>query len=528
LILSFQKKFIYLFFTIYFLTGSYLSLTNGISHDEFHEQQNWIINIESAKDFFLTGSYDALLNYGDKYHGIAFQIISQPIQYLIKDLVISYNKVSEFGGLLISKHFVVFLFFTTSGFFFFLIMNKITKDFFASVLSTALYLTYPYLLGHALFNPKDIPFLSVWIICTYFSLSLVEDFYFNKKIKISQLMILAFFTAFLTGIRIVGFLILIQYLVSILIFLQITKKNLLSFLKKNYFYLLISLISFVFFVYILSPIFWHNPLEILNSIKWMGKYPQNICTLTNGSCLYSLSLPSSYYFVWLFYKLPLLILIGCFIFPLVESKIFKNDLVSIYYGTLIIIVPVIIIIFILKNVAIYDELRHVLFIFPLILIISLSNLYIFFKKHLFNLFTILLLFFFIMENISLNPYQYTWLNSLSKFKDIEKNFEIDYWGISNKNLQKKIIEFSDKEKISKSICIYGDNYVREFLIFNNFKCFGQYGEIDDGKTRPFIAYKNLRNVKRSDPKNCQLIWNEGYSYTFHKKKISTGTLWYCD
>ena len=133
-----------------------------------------------------------------------------------------------------------------------------------------------------------------------------------------------------------------------------------------------------------------------------------------------------------------------------------------------------------------------------------------------------------MENISLNPYQYTWLNSLSKFKDIEKNFEIDYWGISNKNLQKKIIEFSDKEKISKLICIYGDNYVREFLLFKNFKCFGQYGEIDDGKTRPFIAYKNLRNVKRSDPKNCELIWNEGYSYTFHKKKISTGTLWYCD
>ena len=32
----------------------------------------------------------------------------------------------------------------------------------------------------------------------------------------------------------------------------------------------------------------------------------------------------------------------------------------------------------------------------------------------------------LQENISLNNYQYTWLNSLAKFTDIEKNFEIDY------------------------------------------------------------------------------------------------------
>jgi len=516
LILSFQKKILYLFFTIYFLTGSYLSLTNGISHDEYHEQQNWIINIASVKDFFLTSSYDDLLNYRDKYHGIAFQIISQPIQYLIKDLVIYYNNTSELGGLLISKHFVVFLFFSISGLFFFLIINKITKDFVVSGISTALYLTYPYLFGHALFNPKDIPFLSFWIICSYFSLRLVEDFYLKKKIKISQFIVLAFFTAFLVSIRIIGLLILIQYLVSILIFLQITKKN------------LISLFFFVFFIYILNPIFWHNPLELINSIKWMGKYPQNICTLTNGSCLYSLSLPSSYYFIWLFYKLPILILIGYFIFPIIESKIFKNDVVSIYYGTLLIIAPVIIIIFILKDVAIYDELRHLLFIFPLILIVSLSNLYIYLKKKLFYIFATLVLIFFVMENISLNPYQYTWLNSFSKFKDIEKNFEVDYWGISNKNLQKKIIEFSGKEKIPKSICIYGDYYVKEFLLPHNFECFGQYGEIDDGKQRPFIAYQNLRNVKRSDPKNCEMIWSDGYYYTFYKKRISTGKLWYCN
>ena len=32
-------------------------------------------------------------------------------------------------------------------------------------------------------------------------------------------------------------------------------------------------------------------------------------------------------------------------------------------------------------------------------------------------------------------------------KNIQKNFEIDYWGVSNKNLNKKIIEHANKNNI---------------------------------------------------------------------------------
>ena len=120
------------------------------------------------------------------------------------------------------------------------------------------------------------------------------------------------------------------------------------------------------------------------------------------------------------------------------------------------------------------------------------------------------------------------MNSFAKFKNIEKSFEVDYWGISNKNLQKKIINYVDQKNINKNICIYGDLYAKEFLVSKNFSCFKTYTQLDNAEIRPFIAYKNLRNVKRSNPKDCKLIWNETYSYTFYKKKISVGTLWYCD
>ena len=64
---------------------------------------------------------------------------------------------------------------------------------------------------------------------------------------------------------------------------------------------------------------------------------------------------SSKNLIWFFYKLPIIILIGYALFPFVEEKIFKDKTRSIYYGTLTIFVPVLLVIFILINITIYEE-----------------------------------------------------------------------------------------------------------------------------------------------------------------------------
>lgn len=528
MIKSIKKNYLFFsFLFIYIIIGSYLSLQTGISHDEIHENNNWIVNFSAIKDFFNTGSYDSLLNYKDKYHGIAFQFISQPVQFFLKSLLIDNSLVTEFGALLLSKHPVVFIFFSISGIFYYLIIFKITDSRNFSFATTVIYLIYPYLFGHAQFNPKDIPFLSFWIINTFFSLKLIENFYYEKKINLNSIILISFLTAFLVSIRIVGLLIFIQYFISLIIYFEKTKVNFLKFLKINILNIISFILLFFLFIYILNPIFWHNPLEILNSIKWMSKYPQNIGTLTNGSLMYSLSLPSSYYFIWLFYKLPIIIIVGYLLYPFVESTIFKNDIVTIYYGTITIIAPIILVIFILMDVAVYDELRHLLFIVPLIFITATINIF-YFKNKIIRALIPLTIIFFIFENFSLNPYQYTWLNSFAKFKDIEKNFEIDYWGISNRSLQKQIINYVDKNQIDKNICIFGDKFTKDFLMPSSFQCFKNYTQIDSQNKKPFIAYKNLRNVRRSNLQDCELIWDETYQYSFYKKKISVGSLWICN
>ena len=179
------------------------------------------------------------------------------------------------------------------------------------------------------------------------------------------------------------------------------------------------------------------------------------------------------------------------------------------------------------KVNIYDELRHIMFVIPMIFMFSLTNIF-YFNKNIFYSLGILVILFFILENISLKPYQYTWLNSFSKFTDIEKNFEVDYWGVSNMKLNNKLVKYVNENSISKDICVYGDEYVKDFLIKKGFNCFKMYNELDSANNRPVLAYKNLRNAKRSNPRDCELIWNETYQYSFYYKKISVGTLWMCN
>ena len=277
----------------------------------------------------------------------------------------------------------------------------------------------------------------------------------------------------------------------------------------------------------MNPILWHNPLELVKSVSWMGKYQQNVCTITLGNCMKALNLPASYYFIWLFFKLPILVIFGIFLFPFIENKLDQNKFSKIILISVLISILSILVLFIILNISIYDELRHIMFLIPLILITGFSFLYLFNRKIFIVLgsFTVI---FFTLENININPYQYTWMNSSAKIFDINKNFETDYWGISNKNLSKKIEQDYVNKKFIKQNCIYGGQYTEVFLKKYGFECFKSYSELDGAKNRPYYVIKNVRNVKRSNPKDCSLILNEKYNYIFSKQEINLGSLWYCD
>ena len=517
--LKFNK--IYLYITIFFLlfAGIFLSFNTGITHDELHEQLNWDYNKLIFKNI-ISGNNE-IIPYIDKYYGIGFNLISQPFQYVVLKLF-EFNNISTFGSKLILKHPVVFIFYFISSLFFYKILKKVTNDKKFSIISAFFYLLYPYLLGHSFFNSKDIPFLSIWLICTYMSCYIFEKLATENIISFNKIIILSIITAFLFSIRISGVLIFLQYLFTLIIFLSYFK----NFVNYKYLFskIILFLISCSFFTVLFYPIFWQNPLEFINAIKFMSNHYNDICTITFGKCLKSLQLDPTYIFSWLVVKIPILIIIGILLLPLTEKKIFSRDINKLYFGTILLTIIIIPLILILNKVPLYDEIRQVLFLVPLYLIIGLISLYYFLKKKSY-LIIISFIFLFLYENIKLYPYQYVWFNYPTRLIEIEKNFELDYWGLSGKKIAHTL-----KNLNKKNLCIVvsPEHSVKPFLVNEKYDCYLPWGVIQTDIKRPFYAIQLGRNLRSSLPYKCSYTHREKLNLPFYKSNLILGNLIKCN
>ena len=522
-----KKNFFILFLVTYLIFGSFYSLNTGISHDEFHEQQNWEYNVSLVENILFERDLDSKFdNFQDKYYGIGFQLISQPIQFFLQDSILKYQNVDTTGAHLLAKHFVIFLFYFISGIFVYLIISNIINNKYFSITSTILYLTYPYLLGHAFINPKDIPFLSFWIICTYLSLNLFNRLLENKKVSYLNVLLFSFLSAYLLSIRISGILIFIQYLITGIIYFHSEKINITIFLKKIYKKFLFFILSIIFFTFLLYPVFWKNPLLIFTAIEYMVSYFNDVCTLTWGKCMEAKKLDSTYIPIWLSVKLPLIILAGLLLLPFTEKKIFINKKINVYFGTLLITPFLISIILILKKVHLYDELRQILFLVPLFFMTGIISIYLFSKK-IFYFFSIITLSLFLFENIKIYPYQYAWFNTPSRVLNLSKNFELDYWGVSGRELSKEMSTLINQTNNKPCVLVSPLWTIKHFLNQEVFNCYGHWSEIDSNFSRPFWAVQNVRNLKKGETYKCETVYVSKFNLLFTKEDFITGRLIKC-
>ena len=443
------KKFFSTYFLFFFsILLIFLSLNVGITHDESHHDLVWLVNKNIYSNYFLGTNYDIVFpGPGSNYYGIGFQILSLPFEFIIQFINTNIFQLDKIGNLTL-KHPSIVIFFIISVIYFKKILYFFLNDELYSQIGASLFLLYPYILGHSFFNTLDIPFLSVWIVCTYFLIKIFNGFSYNNKFILKDVIILSLLTAYLLSIRISGLLIFLQYLIFLSFGLINTKVSLNNFLKENYkFFIIFFLICFSFFL-ILHPNYWNDPKKIIESVLYMSNHIQTVCTTTLGDCMKAQDLPPSYIPIWLFFKLPIIILIGLALFPLVEKKLFNNKTFLFNLIPLIVSVVSIILILIFLKVNLYDELRQVLFLIPLIFIISLTFLYLFSKKIGYFLIFIYLIFF-IFQNIKIYPYNYVWLNNVTKFTSINGVFELDYWGVSTK----KISDYFNSNRFLNDGCI---------------------------------------------------------------------------
>ena len=220
-----KENYYSIFLILYFLIGIFVSMNVGITHDEPHSNWVWELNKKKLSNLFLSTNYD--INYLNTYHGyygVGQYFISEPLELLLS-LFFSQDNINQEGRILLFKHPTVFFFYFVSGIFFRkLIFLSVKNKNFAN-LSTILFLTYPYILGHSFFNVKDIPFMSIWVLCTYYLIKNLNNFFNKNTFKIKDLLILSISTSFLLSIRINGIIIFLEYLIFLIFYLNVFKIN---------------------------------------------------------------------------------------------------------------------------------------------------------------------------------------------------------------------------------------------------------------------------------------------------------------
>jgi len=455
-----EKLLVTLFFFIYFLIGLYIFRDYGIPFDVEVQKflaQNRIdyITIFFSNIFSQTGGQ--IKNVAIKYpeYGVAFEL---PALWLEKIFPLTDVRSEYF-----LRHFLIFLTSFFGSIFFFLIVKKRFNSWQIGLIGALLLIATPRIFAESFYNSKDIVFMYLFVISTFFALSFLED---PKK---SNSFYFAFFSSFCMGVRVLGIIVPILALYFLWI------KYLRSDYKKNIkFLIFVFFLAFAFFLILFWPSLWENPIKgLLHALESFKSYDHEIYNFYLGQYVHSKSIHWYYIPLWIFITTPLFILV-LFLYGLIVtlhrifSRLIKitnknethdlwrgpNEFQDLFFST-IIIAPIFLVI-VFKSTS-YSGWRHLYFIYPYIILISLVGLRTIYIKifylrkiktmYFFKFFFSLFLLFNLIWLYNNHPFQNNFFNLLAGSSPHTK-FEVDYWGISNKYVLEKIVREDSKNVIN--------------------------------------------------------------------------------
>ena len=109
--------------------------------------------------YYVLGNIDVLPHDHNKFYGVAFEL---PL--LLTELALGLDDTRD---IYLTRHLVSHLFFLAGGFFCYLLVHRLFENRLLAVLAMLLFLLHPRIYAHSFFNSKDVPFLSMFMICLY-------------------------------------------------------------------------------------------------------------------------------------------------------------------------------------------------------------------------------------------------------------------------------------------------------------------------------------------------------------------------
>ena len=464
--LSFSNKnrnlLTYIFFSLFLLLGIFSFSDYGISIDEDNTRLNGFVSLKYILEIFNPRSIDALnkiidvpnINeFSEKGIGVIYDL---PLAFL--EFIFQINDSRNYYLL---RHFFNFLFYFVGVCFFYLLVKRRFNSWLMGLVGALFLIVTPRLFAESFYNNKDLVFLSLFIICLYTSITFLENPTYKNVVVFSITSSLAI------DIRIIG--IIIPILIFFFYFVNSLEKK-----ETKYTALKIStlfIFSSIFFIVLFWPYLWDDPFtKFFQIFKSLSNYNTRIYNFYLGDYVSAKTLPWHYSVVWQVVTIPILyIFLFLFGFFKIIRKLFKRfnsietnesfkdiwktkeelqDLVflSTYFVPLFAVISF--------NSTLYDGWRHLYFIYPSFLMISLYGLnflrikyFIKFKNTFFSLLFVLLVPTIIWM-VKYHPHQYVYFNKFAE-NNFEKLFEMDYWGVSNYEAL-NYIALNNNEKVSIS------------------------------------------------------------------------------
>ena len=343
--------------------------------------------------------------------------------------------------------------FLLGGFFVLLIARTINRN--SWPLAVLSFLTFPVLVGHSVFNARDIFTMTGY---TAFTFALIYFSSNSQSPRFLQVGMASFLTAVVASQKIVLLAPLaLTYLTSVI--LQALAGRPYSICRKLFQWNVIMQVFVYFaltisFLYILTPAAWHNPIEFTNSsFSLFSKFDQGgDCSWLLGQefCLLENSfLVAPYIFSWIFAHLPLHLVFGLiilFVFSVrqVTSNNLRIDLHWIHANShyLYLLAQALLIpaLAVARGSNLYDSDRHLLFVYPPIIVMSslalmrsISGLS-FRRAKLANTALSLYIAILSINLLLLSPYQYVYTNEFVRPFVRHYNTSLDYWAVSSREI----------------------------------------------------------------------------------------------
>ena len=529
-----KYKIEYLFFIIFLLVGILIFKDYGLSTDEKHNLKKGFTSIKYASK--LLGS-DIKLDHANqfkwlpdlkedksRFHGPAFEILLAGIGIVAK--------IEDSRNLYLTRHFLTFLAFWISTVFFYLIILKTFNSRWLGILGCMFLILSPRIFAHSFYNSKDLAFMSFCIIAVYTLLRFIDNKNFKNAIAH------ALICGFLVDIRIVGiyipFLTIFFFYADNLLNKQLDIKNIL-------YTPAVYVLSLILFIYIFWPFLWEDPINnFISSFINMKKF--NLWDneiLFFGKIINMNKLPWYYVPTWILITTPLLYsilffmgLIFCSLTILLKLRVLqtKNQESYILIFILLFFSPLVAVIM-FKSV-LYSGWRHMYFIYPPFILIAMAGFYYlinsklsislsykFTPKLIIMLLAALSIINTSWQMIKYHPHQNVYFNFLAGKKVLGK-FDMDYWGLSYKQLYEYILSNSSKTRI------YVTNTNKKPARLNHMILDKESRKriilVQDAKKADYFltAYRRKRHVHRSEL-NQKPYTNEIYSISLDSKKIAS-------